>query len=45
MFPHAHTDGGREFETVLSEEQEHNFGTAMGTGGREVNLWRKEESN
>jgi hypothetical protein len=44
MFPRAHTDGGREFETVLSGEQEHNFGTAKGTGGREVNIWRRKES-
>ena len=43
MFPRAHTDGDREFETVLSGEQEHNFGTAMGTEGREENVWRKEE--
>jgi len=43
MFPRAHTDGGREFETVLSGEQGHNFGTAMGTGGREENLQRREE--
>jgi hypothetical protein len=44
MFPRAHTDGGCEFESVLPEEQEHSFGTAMGTGGHEVNIWRREES-